>query len=42
METFHFLMTACIKGAILAAKIVAGVVLGLLTVVGIIFKSAIK
>lgn len=39
---FHTVMNAAIKIAVTTGKLVLGMVLGLLTVIGIIFKSAIK
>ena len=39
---FHTVMNAAIKIAVTTGKLVLGMALGLLTVVGIIFKAAIK
>ena len=39
---FHTAMNAAIKIAVTTGKLVLGMVLGLLTVIGIIFKSAMK
>lgn len=39
---FHQAMNAAIKIVITTCKLVLGMALGLLTVVGIIFKAAIK
>lgn len=39
---FHTVMNAAIKIAVTTGKLVLGMVIGLLTVIGIIFKSAIK
>lgn len=39
---FHTAMNAAIKITVTTGKLVLGMVLGLLTVVGIIFKSAMK
>lgn len=39
---FHTAMNAAIKITVTTGKLVLGMVLGLLTVIGIVFKSAIK
>ena len=39
---FHQVMDAAIKVTVTAGKLILGMALGLLTVVGIIFKAAIK
>lgn len=39
---FHTVMNAAIKIAVTTGKLVLGIVLGLLTVIGIVFKSAMK
>ena len=39
---FHTAMNAAIKIAVTTGKLVLGMVLGLLTVIGVIFKSAMK
>lgn len=39
---FHTAMNAAIKITVTTGKLVLGTVLGLLTVIGIVFKSAIK
>lgn len=39
---FHQVMNTAIKVTVTTGKLILGMVLGLLTVVGIIFKAAIK
>ena len=39
---FHQIMNAAIKITVTTGKLILGMVLGLLTVIGIIFKAAIK
>ena len=39
---FHTVMHAAIKVTVTTGKLILGMALGLLTVVGIIFKAAIK
>ena len=39
---FHQIMNAAIKITVTTGKLILGMVLGLLTVIGIIFKSAMK
>ena len=39
---FHQVMNAAIKVTVTIGKLILGMALGLLTVVGIIFKAAIK
>ena len=39
---FHQVMNAAIKVTVTTGKLVLGMALGLLTVVGIVFKAAIK
>lgn len=39
---FHTVMSAAIKITVTTGKLILGMALGLLTVVGIIFKAAIK